>query len=41
MKLRYSTLPGDAVRCVRSSAPLGREWKEKIEADFKSRKPRT
>jgi uncharacterized protein YegL len=39
-RLNYDSL-GDAMRCVRSSAPLGREWKEKIEADFKRRKPRT
>ena len=28
---------GDAVECVRSCAPLGREWKEKIEKDVRRR----
>ena len=27
-----------AVRCMRRSAPVGREWKQKIEADYKARK---
>ncbi|MBR4501408.1 MAG: VWA domain-containing protein [Clostridia bacterium] len=28
---------GDAVECLRSSAPLGREWKERIEEDVRKR----
>ena len=38
-RLNYESL-GDAVRCVRRNAPLSREWKEKIEKDFRSRTPR-
>ena len=36
-QLNYETV-SDAVRCVRSCAPLGRDWKEKIEKDYSSRK---
>ena len=36
-QLNYETV-SDAVRCVRSCAPLGRDWKEKIEKDYGSRK---
>ena len=36
-KLNYETV-SDAVCCVRSCAPLGRDWKEKIEKDYSSRK---
>ena len=35
--LNYSEV-SEAVRMVRSCAPLGRAWKRKIEEDFKSRK---
>ncbi len=35
--LNYETV-GEAMSCVRSSAPLRRSWKKKIEEDFKSRK---
>ena len=28
----------EAVRCVRSSAPMGRAWKKKVEDDYKARK---
>ena len=36
-QLNYETV-SDAVRCVRSCAPLGRDWTEKIEKDYSSRK---
>ena len=36
-QLNYESV-SEAVRCVRSCAPLGRAWKEKIERDFSSRK---
>ena len=36
-QLNYESL-GDAVRCVRRSAPLTRAWKERIEEDYRSRK---
>ena len=36
-RLNYASVD-DAVRCVRSSAPLGREWKDRIEKDYSSRK---
>ena len=36
-QLNYETV-SDAVRCVQSCAPLGRDWKEKIEKDYSSRK---
>ena len=37
-QLNYESV-GDAVRCVRRSAPLGRGWKDRIEQDYNSRKP--
>ena len=36
-QLNYESV-SEAVRCVRSCAPLGRAWKDKIERDFSSRK---
>ena len=36
--LNYAEV-SEAVRQVRSNAPLGRGWKEKIEEDFRSRRP--
>ena len=36
-QLNYESVT-EAVRCVRSRVPLGREWKAKIEEDFRSRK---
>ena len=36
-QLNYESV-NDAVRCVRSCAPLERSWKEKIEKDYSSRK---
>ena len=37
--LNYAEV-SEAVSQVRSNAPLGRSWKEKIEEDFRSRRPR-
>ena len=37
--LNYAEV-SEAVSQVRSNAPLGRGWKEKIEEDFRSRRPR-
>ena len=39
VKLNYQAL-GEAVCSVRRSAPLGADWKNPIEKDYKSRKPR-
>ncbi len=36
-RLNYEVV-SDAVSCVRECAPLGSEWKERIEKDFRSRK---
>ena len=36
-RLNYASVD-EAVRCVRSSAPLSREWKDRIEKDYSSRK---
>ncbi len=36
-RLNYETV-SEAMSCVRSRAPLGAEWKEKIEKDFRTRK---
>ena len=36
-QLNYESV-SDAVCCVRSSAPLGRAWKDRIEKDYRSRK---
>ncbi|MCD7847301.1 MAG: hypothetical protein LUG49_04645 [Oscillospiraceae bacterium] len=38
-QLNYEVL-GDAISCVRCSAPLDESWKERIEEDYKSRKKR-
>ncbi len=35
--LNYAQV-SDAIKCMRSCAPLSRSWKEKIEEDFRSRK---
>ena len=35
-RLNYQII-SEVVSCVRASQPIGRDWKEKIEQDFKSR----
>ncbi len=37
-RLNYEAV-GDAVCCVRADAPLGRDWKKRIEEDYEARKP--
>ena len=36
-QLNYRVV-SETMSCLRSCAPVGREWKEEIEEDFKSRK---
>ena len=38
-QLNYEVL-SDAIGAVRSSRPLGATWKQRIDEDFRSRKPR-